>query len=244
MADQDVPFLDRRDAGRRLAVELMPMASERPVIVALPRGGVPVGAEVARALRVPLEILAVRKLGAPGNPELGVGAVTEDGAGVLDFRSAARVGMTEADLGAALTIGSTELRHRVERYRDGRPPITIEGRNVIVVDDGLATGLTDLAAVRALRKRGASRIIVAAPVGTRESVAMLATEADGAICLHLPEPLISVGRWYRDFSPVSDEQVLALLTPKPDGSAGSASKLTVDGYLRARRRCGDPGCAG
>jgi predicted phosphoribosyltransferase len=204
-------FIDRRDAGRRLAAELGPFAAERPVIVALPRGGVPVALEVARALNAPLEILAVRKLGAPGNPELGVGAVTEDGTGVFDPRSAGIVGMTQATLDDTLARESQELRRRVERYRNARPAIPVRGRTVIVVDDGLATGLSDLAAVRALRKRGARRVVVAVPVGSSESVAMLGQEADRVVCLMIPRRLRGVGMWYRDFTPVSDEQVLALL---------------------------------
>jgi putative phosphoribosyl transferase len=204
-------FLDRRDAGRQLARELADCADERPVIVALPRGGVPVGVEVAHALGAPLDILAVRKLGAPGNPELGVGAVAEDGTGVLDPRAADVVGMTRAVLDATLEREAQELRRRVERYRDGRPPIPVNGRTVIVVDDGLATGLTGLAAIRALRKRGARRIVVAVPVGSRESATMLDREADRVVCLTIPRRLFGVGSWYRDFAPVSDEQVLALL---------------------------------
>jgi putative phosphoribosyl transferase len=204
-------FLDRRDAGRQLAVRLADFADERPVIVALPRGGVPVGVEVARALGAPLDILAVRKLGAPGNPELGVGAVAEDGTGVLDPRSANVVGMTRAVLDETIEREAEELRRRVERYRDGRPPIPVSGRTVIVVDDGLATGLTGLAAVRALRNRGASRVVVAVPVGSRESASMLEGEADEVVCLTIPRRLFGVGTWYRDFTPVSDEQVLALL---------------------------------
>jgi putative phosphoribosyl transferase len=215
-------FLDRRDAGRRLGAELKPFADERPVIVALPRGGVPVALEVARALRAPLDILAVRKLGAPGNPELGVGAVAEDGTGVLDPRSAGMLGMTETMLDATLARESRELRRRVERYRDGRPSIPVSGRTVIVVDDGLATGLTDLAAVRALRKRGAQRIVVAVPVGSSESVSMLAEEADRVVCLMIPRRLFGVGMWYRDFTPVSDEQVLALLA-EASGEATTAA---------------------
>jgi len=204
-------FLDRRDAGHRLVSELMEFADERPVIVALPRGGVPIAFEVARALRAPLDILAVRKLGAPGNPELGVGAVAEDGTAILDPQSAGMHGMTQAMLEETLAVESRELRRRVERYRDGRPSIPVSGRTVIVVDDGLATGLTDLAAVRALRKRGARRIVVAVPVGSSEAVSMLAGEADRVVCLEVPRRLFGVGMWYRDFSPVSDEQVEALL---------------------------------
>jgi putative phosphoribosyl transferase len=213
-------FEDRRDAGRRLAAELADCARERPVIIALPRGGVPVAVEVARALQAPLEILAVRKLGAPGNPELGVGAVAEDGSGVLDPHSAGMVGMDQATLDATLARESQELRRRVERYRQGRPPTAVEGRAVVVVDDGLATGLSDLAAVRALRKRGARHITVAVPVGSDESVAMLEGEADRVVCLTIPRRLYGVGMWYRDFSPVSDEQVVALMAQAASPAGG------------------------
>jgi putative phosphoribosyl transferase len=216
-------FLDRHDAGRRLAAELAPLADEQPVVVALPRGGVPIGVEVARALGAPLDILAVRKLGAPRNPELGVGAVAEDGTGVLDPRSAGMLGMTKAMLDATLAQESRELRRRVERYRGGRPSINVSGRTVIVVDDGLATGMTDLAAVRALRKRGAHRIIVAVPVGSSESVATLAEEADRVLCLVIPQRLFGVGMWYRDFTPVSDEQVLALLAEAAGDTADAVA---------------------
>jgi putative phosphoribosyl transferase len=204
-------FADRSEAGKRLAVELAPLRSEHPVIFALPRGGVPVGVEVARALDAPLEILAVRKLGAPGNPELGVGAVAEDGTAVLDGRSAELLGMTRQLLEQTLARESAELRRRIERYRDGHPPVDVRGRTAIVVDDGLATGLSDLAAVRALRKRDAERIVVAAPVGSADSVSMLAGEADRVVCVTVPRRLYGVGMWYEDFAPVSDRQVLALL---------------------------------
>lgn len=196
------------------------------MIIALPRGGVPVGLEVARALGAPLEILAVRKLGAPGNPELGVGAVAEDGTGVLDPRSAGMLGMTQAMLDATLARESRELLRRVERYRDGRPVIPVAGRTVIVVDDGLATGLTDLAAVRALRKRGAVNIVVAAPVGSREAVSTLDEEADRVVCVTVPERLLGVGMWYQDFAPVSDEEVLALLAEAAEEAGAAAAAPT------------------
>ena len=232
-------FLDRRDAGRRLAERLLPLRSEQPLVVALPRGGVPVAFEVARALGAPLDILAVRKLGAPGNPELGVGAIAEDGSAVLDAETARRVGMTQQLLQATIDREVRELRRRVTEYRDGRPPLDVRGRTVIVVDDGLATGLTDLAAVRALRARGAGRIVVAVPVGARESVALVGEEADEIVCHTIPHDLLGVGRWYHDFSPVSDVEVLTLLAAanghaeqRPQGAAVSGSRelrLTVGG---------------
>ncbi len=215
-------FLDRRDAGRRLAVELTALAREHPVIVALPRGGVPVGFEVARALNAPLEVLAVRKLGAPANPELAIGAVAEDGTGVLDQESIARLAISEPMLDAVLARESRELTRRVKRYRGDRTPVSLSGRVVIVVDDGLATGLTDLAAVRALRRREVRRIVLAVPVATSESLAMLAKEADNVLCLQVPDHLLSVGSWYRDFAPVSDEEVLALLASVSDGELARA----------------------
>jgi len=204
-------FLDRRDAGRQLAAQLTSLANERPVVIALPRGGVPVAFEVARELGAPLDVLAVRKLGAPGNPEFGVGAIAEDGTAVLNVNAARLVGMTDDLLEATVRREVRELRRRVERYRDGRRTLDVRGRTVIVVDDGLATGLTDLAAVRALRARGASRIVVAVPVGARESVALVGEEADEIVCHTIPHELLGVGRYYEDFSPVSDAEVLALL---------------------------------
>jgi putative phosphoribosyl transferase len=204
-------FLDRHDAGRRVASKLAPLAQEHPIVIALPRGGVPVAFEVARRLGAPLDVLAVRKLGAPGNPEFGVGAIAEDGSAVLNADTARRAGMTQARLNATVEQETRELRRRVERYRDGREPLDVRGRTVIVVDDGLATGLTNLAAVRALRARGAGRIVVAVPVGARESVALLSAEADEVVCLTIPPELLGVGQWYEDFSPVSDAEVLTLL---------------------------------
>jgi predicted phosphoribosyltransferase/predicted alpha/beta-hydrolase family hydrolase len=204
-------FFDRRDAGRQLAAKLVPLASEQPVVVALPRGGVPVAFEVARTLGAPLDLLAVRKLGAPGNPEFGIGAIAEDGTAVLNAYTAGRAGLTEDLLDATVRRELRDLRRQVERYRDGREPLELRGRTVIVVDDGLATGLTDLAAVRAIRARGAGRIVVAVPVGARESVAVVGEEADEVVCHTIPPELLGVGRFYEDFSPVCDAEVLALL---------------------------------
>jgi putative phosphoribosyl transferase len=209
-------FRDRRDAGRQLGRDLMARGEDDPVVLALPRGGVPVGVEVAAALGAPLDILAVRKLGAPGNPELGVGAVAEGDTAVVDARAAAALGMTDRTLEATLARESRELARRVGRYRAGRARLPLRGRTAIAVDDGLATGLSDLAAVRALRARGARRVVVAAPVGSPEAVSLLAREADDVVCVIVPERLLGVGLWYRDFTPVSDAQVLALLGARSD----------------------------
>jgi putative phosphoribosyl transferase len=220
-------YRDRSEAGRRLVRELQDTREANPVVIAVPRGGVPVAVELARAFGAPLEIMAVRKLGAPGNPELGVGALAEDGTAVLDSRSAAMLGLTREMLDAAVERESAELRRRVECYRQGRPRLELAGREVILVDDGLATGLSDLAAVRALRKRDAGRVVVAAPVGSGPAVAMLAKEADRVVCVTVPERLGGVGLWYRDFSPVSDEEVVRLIagaaTGAPEGARQRAA---------------------
>ena len=204
-------FHDRHDAGRRLAAALKPLALERPVVIGLARGGVPVAFEVARSLGAPLDVLAVRKLGAPGHPEFAVGALTEERIGVLDPEIAARVGMTRADLERTMVRESAELERRIDAYRGERARVPVSDRTAIVVDDGLATGLTVLAAVRAVRQRGAGRTIVAVPVGSAQAVALLREEADEVVCLDVPEPLYSVGSWYSDFSQVTDEQVTSLL---------------------------------
>jgi predicted phosphoribosyltransferase len=204
-------FADRRHAGRLLAAQLQRFAADRPVVVALPRGGVPVGFEIARALGAPLEILAVRKLGAPANPEFGVGAIAEDGTVVLDRVTASRVGLTSSVLDETVAREARELRRRVARYRGDRPALDVRDRTVIVADDGLATGVTDVAAVRALRGLLAARVIVAVPVGVRASLARVGEEADEVVCHTVPAELRGVGFWYEDFTPVSDEQVLELL---------------------------------
>jgi len=172
---------------------------------------VPVGFEVARSLRAPLEVLAVRKLGAPQNPELAVGAIAEGGVAVLDPRSVRRVGLTQESLDAIVEREMLELHRQAGLFRAGRPPLDPSGRHAIVVDDGLATGLTALAALRALRAAGAASVLVAVPVGARESLAMLRGEADDVACHTVPDELLAVGYWYRDFAPVADEEVIALL---------------------------------
>jgi putative phosphoribosyl transferase len=211
-------FNDRRDAGRRLAEQLLPLADEDPVVVALPRGGVPVADEVARALGAPLEILAVRKLGAPHNPEYGIGAITEDGTRIFDPEALAVLGIDNATLAAIVAGEGEELRRRVAAYRGDRPALDLEGRTVVVVDDGVATGVTDTAALRSIRRRGPRRLILAVPVAAPESVARLREEADEVICLLAPALLYGVGQWYRDFSQVTDDEVIAALNASTDAA--------------------------
>jgi predicted phosphoribosyltransferase len=170
-----------------------------------------VGFEVARSLGIALDVLAVRKLGAPQNPELAIGAIAEGGVAVIDPRSARRVGVTQESLDAIVERETLELRRQGDLFRSGRPPLDPTGRHVIVVDDGLATGLTALAAVRALRAAAAASVLVAAPVGAWESIAMLRREANEVVCHTAPGELLAVGYWYSDFAAVADEEVVALL---------------------------------
>lgn len=205
-------WADRRDAGKQLAKQLLSLADQHPVVVALPRGGVPVGREVAIALGAPLEILAVRKLGAPHNPEYGIGAVVEDGTRLIDTEAVAVLGITGGALDSIIARETAELRRRVVAYRDARPPLDLKGKTVIVVDDGIATGVTDTAALRALRRQEPRRVILAVPVCAADTIRRLREEADGIVCLLLPPLLRGVGEWYRDFSQVSDAEVVSTLS--------------------------------
>lgn len=209
---RSIRFADRTDAGRRLAERLLPLAAEHPVVIGLPRGGVPVAREVALALDAPLDFLAVRKLGAPHNPEYGIGAVAEDGTRVIDPEATAVLGIRNGTLDAIAERETAELRRRVSLYRGDRPPqIEIAGRTVVVVDDGVATGVTDLAALRALRRRKPRRLVLAVPVCPPETARRLREDADEVVCLQAPPRFLGVGQWYEDFSQISDEEVLAVL---------------------------------
>jgi putative phosphoribosyl transferase len=212
-----------------LALQLRALGLDDPIVVALPRGGVPVAFEIAHALGAPLDILAVRKIGAPGQPEFGVGAIAEDGTSVLDARTARGTGMTQQLLDETVEREAAELSRRVRAYRDDRAPLDVRGRNVIVVDDGLATGLTDLAAVRALRARDPARIVVAAPVASHQAIALLEREADDVVFITAPPQLGAVGDWYEDFSPVSDAEVTTLLAraARHDDPAGAVQTRSL-----------------
>ncbi len=208
---ENVRFFSRKEAGRRLADRLLALAPEDPVVVALPRGGVPVAREVALALDAPLEILAVRKLGAPHNPELGFGAVAEDGTRVIDPETVATLGIDGATVESIIARETAELRRRVARYREGRAPLGLDGRTVIVVDDGVATGVTDAAALLAVRRSHPSHLVLAVPVCAPESTRKLREYADDVICLDAPPLFHGVGGQYQDFSQVPDEEVVATL---------------------------------
>jgi putative phosphoribosyl transferase len=209
-------FVNRRDAGRELAGQLSEFADEQPVVLGLARGGVPVAYEVAQALGAPLDVLVVRKIGAPGNPEYGVGAIAEGGVRVLNHKAIRQLLISGEELEAASTRARAHVEARVAQYRDGRPPLAVEGRTAIVVDDGLATGGTARAALRAVRARNPRRLVLAVPVGAPETVESLRQEADEVVCLLQPEPLWAVGLWYEHFEATDDAEITALLAGAAD----------------------------
>jgi putative phosphoribosyl transferase len=210
-------FADRRDAGRRLAAALDHLRDRRPVVIAIPRGGVVVGWEVATHLRAPLEVIVPRKLRAPYNPELALGAVAEGGAVYIDEEIARGVGA--AYLEQEIAAQRAEIARRVEVYRGGRPLPSLTAHAAIVVDDGIATGATMVAALRAIRTMGSARLVSAVPVAPPEGVARLAREADEVVCLAAPPVFHAVGQFYADFSQVSDAEVIALLAARAAGDS-------------------------
>jgi predicted phosphoribosyltransferase len=218
-------FHDRFDAGRHLATRLRHYAGRSDVVVlALPRGGVPVGFEVARALGAPLDVFVVRKLGVPGHEELAMGAIASGGVRILNDEVLRELPIGDAEIEAVAVRESLELRRREEEYRDGRPPVDVHGKIVILVDDGLATGASMRAAVAALRKLEPARIVVAVPVGAHSTCADLGDEADEAVCAQEPEPFYAVGMWYEDFSQISDEEVRDLLVQAEEEIGQSAGR--------------------
>jgi putative phosphoribosyl transferase len=202
-------FRNRIDAGRQLGAEVAARIPDRTnlLILGLPRGGVPVASEVAYAIGAPLDVFIVRKLGVPGHEELAMGAIASGGVRVMNNEVLRMIPVRPEAIEAVAKREQEELMRREHSYRGSKPPLEVAGKTVIVVDDGLATGSTMRAAVRALRSMNAGGIVVAVPVGARESCIGLREEADDVICLHVPEPFEAVGLWYDDFTQTSDEEV-------------------------------------
>lgn len=214
-----LPFADRRSAGRALAAALRHrfagpqrrLAPGDPIVLALPRGGVAVAWEVAHDLGAPLDVLVTRKIGHPAQPELGVGAIAEGGDPVYDEMLLHELGLSRAELAEVVDRERAELARRVQVYRGGRPAPDVAGKCVILVDDGLATGVTARAALRALRAAGTARTVLAVPVGSPDSAVALASEADDLVVLATPRGFRAVGEWYASFGQLTDEDVLQLL---------------------------------
>ncbi len=205
------PYRDRRHAGAELARGLGHLKDDDVVVLALPRGGVPVGFEVARALDAPLDVFVVRKLGLPGHPEFAMGAIASGGVGVLNDEVVRLYRIPPQVVDAIAREEQTELERREQAYRGGRPPLNVSRRTVVLVDDGLATGSTMKAAVQAVRALGPARIIVAVPVGSADTCREFAAIADDIVCARALEYFAAVGQWYDDFRQTTDEEVRELL---------------------------------
>ncbi|MGD0321441.1 MAG: phosphoribosyltransferase [Acidimicrobiales bacterium] len=218
-----MPFVDRADAGRQLAARLEHLRGAHPVVLALPRGGVPVAFEVARALEAPLDVIVVRKLGVPLQPELGMGAIGEGGARVLNAVVVRDAGVSSEQIAAIERTERAELARRVRRFRGARERLSVAGRTAIIVDDGIATGSTARAACRVARAQGASHVVLAVPVAPPESLESLRHDADEVVCVETPEYFFAIGQWYADFSQTPDDEVVALLE-----STGAGEKPAVE----------------
>jgi putative phosphoribosyl transferase len=240
-------FLDRSDAGRRLANRMLHLRGEDVVVLALPRGGVPVAAEVARALGAPLDVIVVRKLGVPVQPELGMGAIGEGDVRIINPEVVAITHVTDAEIAAVERRERVELDRRARRFRGDRPRTPLAGRTAIIIDDGIATGSTARAACQVARAQGAARVVLAVPVAPPSACTALTADADEVICLETPGHFLAIGEWYQDFSQTSDREVVSLLqraaadrgsaeAARPAGGSGGA-----DGPVPSARPAPDTG---
>jgi putative phosphoribosyl transferase len=227
-------FADRREAGQRLAEKLVHyLGNDDVIVLALPRGGVPVGYEVAQVLKAPLDVFVVRKLGVPGHEELAMGAIAPSGIRVLNDEIVSGLALPSDVIDAVTAKEEKELLRRERLYRGGRPQLQMNGRTIILVDDGLATGSTMRAAILALRENHAARIVAAVPVGSPDTCDAIRADADEVVCATTPEPFFGVGQWYEDFSQTSDDEVRALLARSQLKPAASEEESA--GPPRSRR---------
>jgi uncharacterized protein (TIGR00369 family) len=234
-------FRDRSDAGRQLASRLLPLRGEDLVVLGLPRGGVAVAAEVARALRAPLDVILVRKLGVPSQPELGMGAIGEWDARVINADVVRYAQVSEADIRAVEQRERAELERRIKRFRGDVPPEPLAGRTAVLVDDGIATGSTARAASQVARAQGAARVVLAVPVAPPSASTTLAGDVDELVCLETPERFLAIGEWYEDFSQTRDEEVVSLLrTARAEhAESGQEERVTEDADAAGTGAAGD-----
>jgi predicted phosphoribosyltransferase len=204
-------FDDRADAGRQLADLIEGHDVEADIVLAIPRGGLPVGRAVADALAVPLDIVAARKLGAPGNPEFAIGAVASDGTVFLNDEYIDQLGVDESYVDDAIERERAAAQEKVDRYRSERPPLDLHDKTVVVVDDGVATGATTIACLRQIRAAGAARVVLAVPVGPPDTIERLGAEADEILCVETPPSFMAVGQFYASFTQVSDDEAMRYL---------------------------------
>jgi putative phosphoribosyl transferase len=234
-------FRDRSDAGRQLARRLLPLRGEDVVVLGLPRGGVAVAAEVARALHAPLDVILVRKLGVPSQPELGMGAIGEGDARVINTDVVRYAQVSEADMRAVEQRERAELERRIKRFRGDAPPEPLAGRTAVLVDDGIATGSTARAASQVARAQGAARVVLAVPVAPPSAGTTLAGDIDELVCLETPERFLAIGEWYDDFSQTRDEEVVSLLrTARAQHTEnGQEERVTEDADATGTGTAGD-----
>lgn len=225
-----ITFRDRSHAGRELATRLERLREEHPVVLGLPRGGVPVAAAVAESLGAPLDVVLVRKLGVPYQPELAVGAIGECGVRVVNEEILRAARVSDAQLSSVEARERLELERRAAAYRSARARVPLGGRTVVIVDDGIATGSTARAACQVARALGAAKVVVASPVAPPSTVAQLSTVADEVVCVETPEPFYAIGEWYRDFSQTTDDEVVALLRESGDDRSAGDERATGRGF--------------